>query len=69
MIEDSGATKVPEKTIKEYEEYVDTKKDIPPLTRWFAKTFFRALGQSGIMPYHSTNFVCPQCGNPFDVQK
>lgn len=64
MVENSGVTKIPEKTIKEYEQFVDAKDDVPTHMKWFAKIIFRAMGQSGVMPYHSTEFVCPKCNSP-----
>jgi len=63
MAESSGMVKVPDKTIKEYEEFVDKKDDVPPHIKWFVKVVFRAMGQSGTMPYNSTDYACPRCGN------
>jgi len=62
MIEESRLVKLPEKIIKEYEQFVDNEEDIQPLMKTFIKFIFRLLAESGYMPSHTTNFACPRCG-------
>jgi DNA-directed RNA polymerase subunit RPC12/RpoP len=62
MVEKSGFCKLPEEFIKDYERWVDTRTDVPLHLRILGKAVFRALAMSGMMPYHTTSYVCPKCG-------
>lgn len=63
MVEKSGTTKLPENMIKHYEDFVDSKKDAPEGMKTLVKGLFRLLGETGMMPYHKTDYVCPKCGH------
>jgi len=61
MAEKSSFVKLPEKTIEQHEEFVDSKKDVSEPTKNLAKGLVRLLGESGLMPFHETKYVCPKC--------
>lgn len=68
MVEKNSFVKVPQKTLNEYDAFVDSKKENPLLLRELAKFLMRALGESGLMPCHQTDYVCPNCGKSLNVE-
>jgi hypothetical protein len=69
MVEKSGFCKLPENLIRDYEKFVDSKTDVPIQYRVMAKLIFKTLGESGLMPYHTTLYTCPKCGTPLSPPK
>ena len=62
LVEKSGISRLPDEAIKSYEEAVDKISPYPEAGKQLAKIVFRALTEHGLMPYHTTEFICPKCG-------
>lgn len=66
MQESSGVTSVPDEAMKELEKTAQSKMEEldSPLDKLKMKVGFRIfklISRLGLMPYHATDLVCPEC--------